>query len=135
MIHSVRFKAVLDTNVIYPVIIRDLLLWFANYDLYTPKWSQNIIDEWQTVMERKGVSNEEAVKRVQKIVSIPLKEVVNLVTTDGPNQISRENGKRRVVVQANVRGSDIATFVGSAKRSIDQSLNIPTGYWIEWGVS
>ncbi len=78
MIHSVRFKAVLDTNVIYPVIIRDLLLWFANYDLYTPKWSQNIIDEWQTVMERKGVSNEEAVKRVQKInLAFPDAEVQN----------------------------------------------------------
>ncbi|MBA4118857.1 MAG: CusA/CzcA family heavy metal efflux RND transporter [Candidatus Puniceispirillum sp.] len=69
----------------------------------------------------------------EKIVSIPLKEVVDLVITDGPNQISRENGKRRVVVQANVRGSDIATFVDSAKKSMDQSLNISTGSWIEWG--
>ncbi len=67
MIHSVRFKAVLDTNVIYPVIIRDLLLWFAHYDLYTPKWSQHIIDEWQSVMERKNVAKEEAEKRVQKV--------------------------------------------------------------------
>ncbi|HEX5150056.1 MAG TPA: PIN domain-containing protein [Parafilimonas sp.] len=66
MIHSVRFKAVLDTNVIYPVIIRDLLFWFAHYDLYTPKWSNNIFDEWRDVMERKGVPPEEAEKRVQK---------------------------------------------------------------------
>ena len=66
MIHSVRFKAVLDTNVIYPVIIRDLLFWFAHYDLYTPKWSRNIFDEWIAVMERKGVPQEEAKKRVQK---------------------------------------------------------------------
>jgi len=66
MIHSVRFKAVLDTNVIYPVIIRDLLFWFAHYDLYTPKWSRNIFDEWMAVMERKGVPQEEAKKRVQK---------------------------------------------------------------------
>ena len=65
MIHSVRFKAVLDTNVIYPVIIRDLLFWFAFYDLYSPKWSSNIFDEWISVMERKGVSFEEAQKRVQ----------------------------------------------------------------------
>lgn len=64
MIHSVRFKAVLDTNVIYPVIIRDLLFWFAHYDLYTPKWSSNIFDEWKEVMIRKGVSKEEAEKRV-----------------------------------------------------------------------
>lgn len=54
MIHSVRFTVVLDTNMIYPVISRDLLLWFAHYDLYTPKWSQKIFDEWKEVMIRKG---------------------------------------------------------------------------------
>ncbi len=66
MIHSVRFTAVLDTNVIYPVIIRDLLFWFAHYDMYTPKWSKHIFDEWKSVMERKGVSPEESDKRVFK---------------------------------------------------------------------
>jgi len=66
MIHSVKFTAVLDTNVIYPVIIRDLLFWFAYYDLYTPKWSYHIFDEWKEVMQRKGVSPEEAEKRVRK---------------------------------------------------------------------
>lgn len=66
MIHSVRFKAVLDTNVIFPVIIRDLLFWFAHYDLYTPKWSSTIFDEWEEVMIRKGVEKQEALKRVQK---------------------------------------------------------------------
>lgn len=64
MIHSVRFKAVLDTNVIFPVIIRDLLFWFAHHDLYTPKWSENIFDEWVEVMRRKGVEKSEAEKRV-----------------------------------------------------------------------
>ncbi len=59
MIHSVQFIAVLDTNVIYPVIIRDMLLWFAHYDLYTPKWSKHIFDEWFEVMLRKGVSEDE----------------------------------------------------------------------------
>jgi len=63
---SVRFTAVLDTNVIYPVIIRDLLFWFAHYDMYTPKWSNHIFDEWKEVMERKGVSPEESNKRIQK---------------------------------------------------------------------
>ncbi|WP_246539218.1 hypothetical protein [Litoribacter ruber] len=41
MIHSVRFTCVLDTNVIYPIEIRDILFWFAHFDLYTPKWSEN----------------------------------------------------------------------------------------------
>ncbi|OIN57043.1 PIN domain-containing protein [Arsenicibacter rosenii] len=66
MIHSVRFTAVLDTNVVFPVVIRDLLFWFAYYDLYTPKWSRTIFDEWQEVMIRKGISEPEAAKRVNK---------------------------------------------------------------------
>lgn len=66
MIHSVRFKCVLDTNVIYPIEIRDLLFWFAYFDMYTPKWSEHIFDEWKDVMKRKGVSEEEASKRVKK---------------------------------------------------------------------
>jgi len=67
MIHSVRFKCVLDTNVIYPLWIRDLLLWFAYYELYTPKWSHNITSEWVAVMIRKGISEEDAHKRANVI--------------------------------------------------------------------
>lgn len=66
MIHSVRFTVVLDTNVVYPVIIRDILFWFAYYDLYTPKWSEQIFEEWKSVMKEKGVSEEEANKRIEK---------------------------------------------------------------------
>ena len=66
MIYSIKFIAVLDTNVIYPVIIRDILFWFAHYDLYTPKWSEHIFDEWKKVMKQKGVSEEEANKRIAK---------------------------------------------------------------------
>lgn len=67
MIHSVRFTCVLDTNVIYPLWIRDLLLWFAHHDLYTPKWSKHIFDEWYEVMIRKGVDEEEAIKRTKMV--------------------------------------------------------------------
>lgn len=67
MIHSVKFKCVLDTNVIYPLWIRDLLMWFAFYDLYTPKWSSNIFDEWIDVMMRKGIEHKEALKRAQRM--------------------------------------------------------------------
>lgn len=66
MIHSVKFTVVLDTNVIYPVIIRDILFWFAHYDLYTPKWSKHIFDEWYDVMLRKGVDAIEAKKRIKR---------------------------------------------------------------------
>lgn len=66
MIHSVRFKCVLDTNVIYPIEIRDLLFWFAYYEMFTPKWSEHIFDEWKDVMIRNGISEEEASKRVER---------------------------------------------------------------------
>jgi predicted nucleic acid-binding protein len=66
MIHSVRFTCVLDTNVIYPIETRDLLFWFAHYDLYTPKWSEHIFDEWADVMRRKGISEDEIIKRISK---------------------------------------------------------------------
>ena len=66
MIHSVRFTAVLDTNVIYPLVSRDLLFWFAYYDLYTVKWSKHIFDEWKGVMLRKGVAELDAERRVEK---------------------------------------------------------------------
>src|SRR5699024_9296334 len=65
MIHSVRFTAVLDTNIIYPIIIRDLLFWFDHYDLYTPKWSKQIFNEWERLMIRKDVDKMEIKKRIQ----------------------------------------------------------------------
>ena len=66
MIHSIRYTAVLDTNVIYPVIIRDLLFWFAYKDLYTPKWSEHIFDEWKRVIIEKGNKEEIANLRIEK---------------------------------------------------------------------
>ena len=64
---------------------------------------------------------------------LPLKEVARLVLTDGPNQISRENGKRRIVVQANVRGRDIGSFVAEAQTRTNAQVKLPAGYWLEWG--
>ena len=66
MIHSIRFTCVLDTNVIYPLEVRDLLFWFAYFDLFTPKWSKHIFDEWKAVMKRKGISEEEILKRTSR---------------------------------------------------------------------
>ncbi|MEO8589049.1 MAG: PIN domain-containing protein [Flavobacteriales bacterium] len=67
MIHSVRFTCVLDTNVIYPVNIRDLLLWFAHYDLFTVKWGKSICEEWIKVMRTKGIAEPEIAKRIQRM--------------------------------------------------------------------
>jgi predicted nucleic acid-binding protein len=56
MIHSVQFKALLDTNVLYPIVIRDLLFWFAHFDMYTPLWSDHIFKEWEKVFESRGIA-------------------------------------------------------------------------------
>ena len=64
---------------------------------------------------------------------VPLREVATFRVTEGPNQVSRENGKRRVVVQANVRGRDIGSVVADAQARIDGEVRLPPGYWMEWG--
>ncbi|MGG5811632.1 efflux RND transporter permease subunit [Falsiroseomonas sp. CW058] len=64
---------------------------------------------------------------------VPLREVASFRVTEGPNQVSRENGKRRVVVQANVRGRDIGSVVAEAQARIAQEVRLPPGYWTEWG--
>ena len=64
---------------------------------------------------------------------IPLKTLASFVVEEGPNQISRENGKRRIVVQANVRGRDIGSFVTEAQEKIDAQVKVPPGEWLTWG--
>ncbi len=64
---------------------------------------------------------------------IPLREVAKIEIAPGPNQISRENGKRRVVVTANVRGRDLGGFVTEAQQRLTASVKVPAGYWLEYG--
>lgn len=51
----------------------------------------------------------------------------------GPNQVSREDGKRVVVVSANVRGRDLGSFVADAEQALIRQVQIPPGYWTRWG--
>ncbi len=64
---------------------------------------------------------------------IPLSSVAEISLIRGPNQISRENGKRRVVVTANVRGRDLGGFVHEAEQKIVEQISLPAGYWTAWG--
>jgi cobalt-zinc-cadmium resistance protein CzcA len=64
---------------------------------------------------------------------VRLGDVATLDVAPGPNQISRENGKRSVVVTANVRGRDIGSFVADAQSRIATGIQVPSGYWINWG--
>lgn len=64
---------------------------------------------------------------------VPLSEVATLEVAPGPNQISRENGKRRVVVTANVRGRDLGSFVQDVQQQVMENIQVPEGYWVEYG--
>ncbi len=64
---------------------------------------------------------------------VPLSEVATVKESEGLNEIRRENSKRFISVQANVRGADIGTFVDTAKENIHRSVTIPPGYWLDWG--
>ena len=65
--------------------------------------------------------------------TVPLREVARIETTLGPNQINRENGKRRVVVTANVRGRDLGSFVAELEQRVRTGVDVPPGYWIVYG--
>ncbi len=67
------------------------------------------------------------------VQSLPLNRVAQFSFAEGPNQISRENGKRRIVVTANVRGRDLGSVVEEAQQRVTRKVKRPPGYWITWG--
>src|SRR3546814_3122532 len=64
---------------------------------------------------------------------VPLGEVATIEVALGPNQISRENGKRRVVVTANVRDRDLGSFVEELREQVAREVELPPGYWVDYG--
>ena len=64
---------------------------------------------------------------------VPLSSVARITLSEGINEVSRENGKRRVSVQANIRGRDIATFVAEAQHKVGNAVKLSPGEWLEWG--
>jgi cobalt-zinc-cadmium resistance protein CzcA len=66
-------------------------------------------------------------------LAVPLGQVASFALREGPNQISRENGKRRVVVTANIRDRDIASVVNEARQRVQITVKLPAGYWLVWG--
>ncbi|MBI2214813.1 MAG: CusA/CzcA family heavy metal efflux RND transporter [Acidobacteria bacterium] len=69
----------------------------------------------------------------ERLNYIPLGSVATFDLAPGPNQVSRENGKRHTIVTANVRGRDIGSFVSEAEERIRTNVTIPAGYWTTWG--
>ncbi len=72
-------------------------------------------------------------KEVNATGFVTLGTVAKLEFTNGPNQISRENGKRRLVVSSNVRGRDLGSFVIDVQSKIQEAKVVPSGYWVEYG--
>ncbi len=64
---------------------------------------------------------------------VPLRELARIEYTEGPNQINRENGKRRIVVTANVRGRDLGSFVADLRAAVQTRVAVPPGYWVDYG--
>lgn len=92
---------------IYPIEIRDLLFWFAHFELFTPKWSKRIFDEWEEVMAKKGISEQEA-KRRSNIANqaFPDALVTNyeslISTIDLPDEKDRHVLAAAIKVNANI---------------------------------
>ena len=86
----------------------------------------------QTMPEVSGDADMLEVDRLPPI-TIPLSEVAELNFVQGPNQISRENGKRRVYVTANVRNRDLGSFVSDVQQAISETVELPSGYWLDYG--
>ncbi|HCG1148535.1 TPA: CusA/CzcA family heavy metal efflux RND transporter [Pseudomonas aeruginosa] len=64
---------------------------------------------------------------------VPLGQLASIEVAPGPNQISRENGKRRVVVTSNVRGRDLGSFVEEVRVQVNRQIELPAGYWVDYG--
>jgi cobalt-zinc-cadmium resistance protein CzcA len=73
------------------------------------------------------------VERADMVRTVPLRELARIGIEEGPNQINRENGKRRVVVTANVRGRDLGSFVAEVQQRVAAEVEVPPGYWVEYG--
>jgi cobalt-zinc-cadmium resistance protein CzcA len=64
---------------------------------------------------------------------VPLREVATIAITTGPNAVNRENGKRRIVVTANVRNRDLGSFVADVQTQMRDDIKMPAGYWLDYG--
>ncbi|WMJ71452.1 CusA/CzcA family heavy metal efflux RND transporter [Stenotrophomonas sp. 24(2023)] len=67
--------------------------------------------------------------------TVPLRELARIENSEGPNQINRDNGKRRIVVTANVRDRDLGSFVADLQAAVQAKVALPAGYWIDYGGS
>ena len=84
-------------------------------------------------LSHSSAANDDTVESNTPWPYIPLSEVAKIRVSPGPNQISRENGKRRIVVTANVRGRDLGSFVKEAQQAVEDGVTLKAGYWVHLG--
>ncbi|MBN9656545.1 MAG: efflux RND transporter permease subunit [Acidobacteria bacterium] len=91
----------------------------------------------QVRFQKEDRSNIEQIKNIRVADAqgrlIPLSQLADIWVEQGPAQISRQNIHRRISVETNVRGRDIASFVSDARKAVEAKIKLPPGYWIEWG--
>lgn len=87
--------------------------------------------------EQKNNLDDQSLKNVliptESGMQVPLSSVASVELKSGPSQISHEDGRRRIVVELNVRGRDMGSFVGEAQNKMERELKLPPGYLISWG--
>ncbi len=93
-----------------------------------------------SVMVRFPQDKRDSIKAIENILvnsskgfKIPLVQLATIKLVEGPVQISRENSKRRIVIECNVKGRDIGSFVTESQAKLKEKLNLPSGYYITWG--
>ena len=84
-------------------------------------------------IERLPIPLPESRRKETGVMFVPLSEVASVEIAPGPNQISRENGKRKLTVTANVRDRDLGSFITDLQARVSEEVEFPTGYWIEYG--
>jgi hypothetical protein len=126
MIRSSRFICVLDTNVIYPVEVRDILLWFAHHRLYVPKWTADINREWAAVMKRHGVDEREITKRCDKMnEAFPFALVENYESLIEKLELPDKDDRHVLAAAIKVNASQIVT---------NNLKDFPEGYLASFGL-
>lgn len=97
---------------------------FMRFDLVVrfPQWARNDADTIGDLLVSAPTGQK-----------VPLSQIATLVSEEGPAEVSRENGQRRITVEVNVRGRDIGSFVAEAQDRVKKQVKLPAGYLMEWG--
>lgn len=90
-------------------------------------------DEWRQSIEQLKSLPVDVPASNPELSYVPLGEVAHLELSNGPNQINRESSKRNVIVSANVEARDLGSFVADVQTALNEQLDIPAGYWIDYG--